>query len=138
MDAGSRPQTELWITYGGFIVAWFGFLFMIQWMNPPQRSFPAFIVVAFAVAAVCVIAAGFVMRKKLFAQSTELLRGDPHKAVSIWKAAHIMGFTFAMNVTIFGVALKFIGTSWLMPGIFFAVGLGFLVLWRPRSNLRPS
>jgi hypothetical protein len=43
-----------------------------------------------------------------------------------------------MNVTIFGVALKFIGTGWLVPGIFFAVGFGFLVLWGPRSNLRPS
>jgi len=39
-----------------------------------------------------------------------------------------------MNPTIFGVALKFIGASWLMPSILFAVGWGLLVVWRPRSN----
>jgi hypothetical protein len=138
LDARSRRQTEVWVTYGGYIVAWFCFLFMIQWMNPPQRNVSAFMVVAFAVAAVCAIAAGFVLRKKLFAQSTEVLRADPHKALRVWRAAHFIGFTCAMNVTIFGVALKFIGTGWLVPGIFFAVSLGFLVLWRPRSNLRPS
>jgi len=126
------------VTYSGYIIAWFCFLFIIQWMNPPQRNVSALIVVVFAVAAVCAIAAGFVMRKKLFAQSTEALRGDPHKALSGWKAAHIIGFTCAMNVTIFGVALKFLGTDWLVSGILFAVGLGFLALWRPRSNLRPS
>jgi hypothetical protein len=92
----------------------------------------ALLFAAFAVAAVVAIAVGFVMRKKFLAQSREIFRGDPHEALSGWKLAHFIGFGCAMSVTIFGVALKFIGTGWLVPGVFFAVGLGFLLLWRPR------
>jgi hypothetical protein len=73
-----------------------------------------------------------------FPVGPRLLRGDPNKALSGWKAAYFIGFSCAMSVTIFSVALKFLGTDWLVFGIFFAVGLGFLALWRPRSNLRPS
>ena len=138
MDTTSRAQTEVWVIYGGHIVAWFCFLLMIYMINPPQRTVSVLVLVAFAVAAVYPIATGFVMRKKFFAQSAEVFRADPHMALSRWKAAHFIGFSCAMSVTIFGVALKFIGTGWSVPGIFFAVGLGFLVLWRPGSHLRPS
>jgi hypothetical protein len=138
LDPRSKTQTEVRAVYSGHIVAWLCFLFMIHTMNPPQRNVSAFVLVAFAVAAVYAIAVGFVMRKKIFAQSTEVLRDDPQKALRRWKAAHFIGFSSAMSVTIFGVGLKFIGTSWLVPGILFTVGLGLLVLWRPLSILHPS
>jgi putative Mn2+ efflux pump MntP len=131
-------QTELWISYGGFIVAWFCFFFVIQMMKPARRNVSSLVFVVFAAAAVYAITVGLVMRKKLFAQSAEALSSDPRKAFNQWRAANVIGFTCAMNPTIFGVALKFVGASWLMPGILFAVGLGFLVLWRPRSDLRLS
>ena len=134
LDARSRMQTELWINYGGFIVAWFCFFFMIQMMKPARRHVSLLVFVAFAAAAVYAITAGFVMRKKFFAQSAKAPPADPQKALGHWRAANIIGFTCAMNPTIFGVALKFIGASWLVPSILFAVGLGLLVLWRPRSN----
>jgi hypothetical protein len=63
LDARSRLQTEVWVTYSGFIVAWFCFLFMIQLMNPRQRNVSPLVFVAFT-AAVYAIAVGFVMRKK--------------------------------------------------------------------------
>jgi hypothetical protein len=103
--------------------------------EPQSGSVSPLVLVAFAAAPVWLIAMGFVMRKKFFAQSAEALCADPQKALNRWRAANLIGFTFAMNPTVFGVALKFFGTSWLVSGIFFAVGLGLLVLWRPRSNL---
>jgi putative Mn2+ efflux pump MntP len=135
LDARSKALIELRVTYSGHIVAWFSFLFMIHAMNPPQRTVSALVLVAFAVAAVYAIAVGFVMRKKFFTQSTEVFRDDPQKALNRWKVAHFFGFSCATSVTVFGVAMKFLGAGWLVPGIFFAVGLAFLVLWRPRSNL---
>jgi hypothetical protein len=134
LEARSRMQTELWISYGGFIVAWFCFLFVIQMLKPARRNVSSLVFVAFAAAAVWAIATGFATRKKLFAQSADALPGDPQKALNRWRAANFIGFSCAMNPTIFGVALKFIGASWLVPSILFAVGLGLLVLWRPCSN----
>jgi hypothetical protein len=121
-------QTKVRVTYGGYIGAWCSFLFMIHFMNPAPRRVSPVVFAGFAVAAVYAVAVGLVMRKKFFAKSAEALRSDPRKAFNQWEAAN-------MNPTIFGVALKFIGASWLVPGILFAIGLGFLVLWRPRSNL---
>jgi hypothetical protein len=127
-------QTELWIGYGGFIVAWFSFFFVIEMMKPTRHNVSSLVFVAFAVAAVYAITVGFVMRKKLFAQSAKALPADPQKALGRWRTANIIGFSCAMNPTILGVALKLLGASWSVPGIFFAVSLVFLVLWRPRSN----
>jgi hypothetical protein len=134
LEAGSRMQTELRMVYGSFIGAWFCFPYMIHMMNPARRNVSSPVFVAFAAATVYAITAGFAMRKKFFAQSAEALPSDPRKAFDKWKTANIIGFTSAMNPTIFGAALKFIGASWLIPSILFAVGLGLLVLWRPRSN----
>ena len=104
-------------------------------MNPPQRTVSALVLAAFAAAAGYAIVSGFLMRRKFLAPSTEALRDDTSKAVSRWKAAHFIGFSCAMSVTIFGVALRFLGTGWLVAGIFFAVGLGLLVLWRPQRSV---
>ena len=134
MEARSRTQIELWISYGGFIVAWFWFFLVIEMMKPARRNVSSLVFVAFAVAAVYAITVGFVMRKKLFAQSAKALPADPQKALGRWRAANIIGFSCAINPTILGVVLKFLGASWSVPGIFFAVSLVFLMLWRPRSN----
>ena len=135
MDARSKLQTEVWVIYSGFIVAWFCFFFMIQMIKPARRNVSSLVIIASATAAVYAITVGFVMRKRFFAQSAKALPSDPRKTFNQWRAANIFGFTCAVNPTIFGVVLKLLGASWLVPGILFAVGLGLLVLWRPRSNL---
>jgi hypothetical protein len=106
---------------------------MVHEMNLPHRSVSPWVLVAFVFAAVCAVAAGFVMRKKLFALSTESLPGDPSKALRLWRGAHFISFSNAMSITILGVALRFLGTSWSVPGVLFGLSLGFLLLWRPRQ-----
>jgi hypothetical protein len=133
LDAIARTQTEIKLAYRGFILAWFCFLFMVHEMNLPHRSVSSWVLVAFVFAAVCAAAAGFVMRKKLFALSTESLPGDPSKVLRLWRGAHFISFSNAMSLTILGVALRFLGTSWLVPGVLFGLSLGFLLLWRPRQ-----
>jgi hypothetical protein len=141
LDAIST-QTEIKLAYRGFILAWFCFIFMVHEMNLPYRSISAWVLLAFAFAALCVMASGFVMRKKLFAQSAESLPGDLGKAIRHWRGAHFIGFSFAMNLTIFGAVLKFLGSSWYVAGIFFGLSLGLLLLWKPReltlSNRQPA
>ena len=133
MDATSKTRTGIRLVYVGYIVAWFCFLFLVRSMNPFHRNVSSWVLVAFVAAAVYAVVVGFVMRTRLFRKSTEALPGDLRKALGFWRAAHIMGFTCAMNVCIFGFVLKFLGSSWLVPGIFFGFSLGFLLLWRPRQ-----
>ena len=141
LDVKSRTQTETKLTYSGFILSWFCFLFFVYKVNSPRRTISAIALVAFCLAAVYVIVIGFVMRKKLFKQSTETISGNPEKALHLWKAANVVGWCCAMNLNVFGVVLKFLGGSWLVLGIFFVMSLGFLLLWRPRplpvNGVRP-
>jgi hypothetical protein len=106
---------------------------MIHTVHPPDRSVSPWVVVASVVAATYALGTGFVMRKKFFRQSTEAFPGDLQKALNLWRVAHISGFTCAMNLTIFAVMLRFLGSSLLVPGIFLGLSLMFLVLWRPRQ-----
>jgi hypothetical protein len=87
----------------------------------------------FVFATVYAVFAGFALQKKLFRQSTEALPHDLRRALSLWRGAHFIGFSLVMSITIWGVILKYLGSSWLVAGVFFGLSLVFLVLWRPRQ-----
>jgi hypothetical protein len=130
-------QLDLKVVYAAFIVAWFCIPFMVHEMNFPQHDVSVWISVALTVAASCAVVAGFVMRKKFFKLSAEALLRDPNKARSHWRAANVIGFNCALSVTVYGAALKLLGSGWLVPGIFFCVSLCLLLLWRP-NPLEPN
>jgi hypothetical protein len=132
LDATSKTQTEVKLFYNGIIVAWFGFLFVGYKTTPPHRNVSALVLVAFCLAAGFAIVIGFILRKKLFKQSTDALSGNPRKALYFWRGGNLIGWCCAIDLAIFGVALKFLGSSSLVLGVFLAVSLGFLLLWRPR------
>jgi hypothetical protein len=112
-------------------------------MNRPLHSVSSWVLSGLIFVAVYAVIAGFLMRKKFFRQSAEARSVDDlPKALKFWKLAHIIGFCFAMDLALFGSVLKFLGRSWLVPGIFFSLSLGFLLLWRPRqlaqSGVQPA
>jgi hypothetical protein len=132
-DPISKTQTEIELAHVGFLVAWFCSIFMVHKMNLPNRSVSSWILVAFVLATVYAIIAGFTLRKRFFRQSAEALPSSVRKAVGLWRGAHSIGFTFAMSIAIWGVVLKFLGSNWYQAGTFFGVSLGLLLLWRPRQ-----
>ena len=132
MDPTSKTQSQIQLLYIAFVGS-FCFPFMIHTVNPPDRSVSPWVLVASVVVATYAVGTGFVMRKKFFRKSTEALPSDLHKALNLWRVAHIFGFTCAMNLTVFAAVLRFLGSSLLVPGIFFGLSLMFLVLSRPRQ-----
>jgi len=142
MDAISRKQVEVKLTYRGFILAWFCFLFMVYKMNLPVHDVSARAFVALCVLAAAAIVLGFVMRRRFFKLATDTLPHDPLKASQLWRGANFISFCCAINSTIFGAVLKILGSGWLVSGILFGVSLGVLVLWRPRqlvvSGVQPA
>lgn len=141
-DPISKTQTEIELAHVGFILAWFCLLFMAHKMNPPHRNVSTWVLVVVSVASVYVVVAGFVMRKKFFKMSSEALPSDARKATKLWRSANSISFCCALNPPIYGLVLKILGSDWLVPGILFGLGLGFLLLWRPRqlavSDVQPA
>ena len=133
MDSTSRTQTEVKTLHLSFILSWCCLLFMVYKMNLPHRGVSPLVLPLFVLLAVCVVASGSRVRRQLFARSTQSLRDDAGKALGLWRGANVVGFTHAMSLSILGAVLKFLGTSWLVAGVFFSAGLGLLVLWRPHQ-----
>src|SRR5579859_740150 len=126
-------QTEVEWVYRGFILAWFCFLFIVYKMKLFPRHISVWVFVAVCILAVCAILVGFVMRRRFFKLTTEALPHDPRKASQFWRSANFISFCCAINPTLCGVVLKILGSGWLAPGLLFGLGLGFLLLWRPRQ-----
>jgi hypothetical protein len=126
-------QTEVEWVHRGFILAWFCFLFMVYKMKLSLRDISARVFVGACILTVCAILVGFVMRRRLFKLASEALPHDPCKASQFWRSANFISFCCAINPTIYGVVLKILGSGWLVPGLLFGLGLGFLLLWRPRQ-----
>jgi hypothetical protein len=141
-NAISGTQTEIELAHVGFVFSWFCLLFMVHKMNLPLRAVPAPAFVVLCIFAASAIVACFVMRRRLFKMTTEALPDDPRKASQFWRSANLGSFVCAMNPAICGVVLKILGSGWLVPGMLFGVGLGFLLLWRPRqlavSDVQPA
>lgn len=132
-DTVAKTQTEIELVHISFLGAWFCLLFMVHSMNPPVRSVSVWVLAAIVLASVYVVLVGFVTRKRIFKRSSEALPGELSAALKFWKSAQVIGFCFAMNLALFGFALKFLGSNWLVPGILFGLSLVFLVLWGPRQ-----
>jgi hypothetical protein len=132
-DPISKTQTEVELSYVGFIVSWFCFLFVVHKMNLPLRNVSARVFVAFCIFAASAIVVGFMMRSRFFKLSAEALPHDPRKAGHFWRGANFISFCCAINPAIYGVVLKILGSSWYVAGVFFGLSLVFLALWRPRE-----
>lgn len=133
MDAISKTQNEIKFVYAAFVGSWFCFLFMLHNMNRPLRSISPWLWGGLVFAGAYSVSIGFVVRRRFFKRSAEVFSLDLPKALKFWKTAHFFSFCVAIDLALFGFALKFLGSTWLVPGIFFALSLGLLWLWRPRQ-----
>jgi hypothetical protein len=133
LDATSRTQTIIKFAYAGFIGAWFCLIFIMANMNLSHRGVSFWVLVASVFWAAYAIFTGFILRKKFFRRSTEVLSSDLSKALAFWRTAHFIGFCCAMNLTLPGVILKVLGSGWTVAWIFLGLSLIFLLLWRPRQ-----
>jgi hypothetical protein len=120
--------------YGCYLFSWFEIIYMIHIMNRPQRNVSAWIPTAFVLSSVYVIILGFKLRKRLFKKSAEKFPSDAPKALALWKGAQYIGFTYASCISLFGAVLKFLGSNWYLPGIFFGLSLSLLLFWAPRQR----
>jgi hypothetical protein len=132
LDSKPKAERKMWVVFGAHVFAWFSYGFMLRLLDTPTRHVSSWVPLGLAAGAVYSIVVGLVMRRKFFAVPTDGVAVDSSRVLNRWRVGNFTGFACATTITLLGFALKILGSTWLLPGIFFGVGLGFLLLWRPR------
>jgi F0F1-type ATP synthase membrane subunit c/vacuolar-type H+-ATPase subunit K len=125
----------------GLLFAAFAYLVLPLYVRPPDLKPPDFVfVLALGVVALSAMGAGIFIRARLVQPASERLRSNPEdaEAAKRWRTGVILSLVFCETVALFGFSLRFIGGSWNVCGVFYAVGIFFLLAWTPRLELPPT
>jgi len=111
---------------------------IVQQISTQPPSFA--MIIAFGVVGLSVWAGGIFFRARFVQPASESLRENPddNAAAGRWRTGVIVSLSFCENLVLFGLVLRFSGASWNVCGVFYAVGIFFLLSWRPRLELPPS
>jgi hypothetical protein len=117
----AKTNKEVRLLHFVFLLTWFLFILCIQVAKPQARTVQPTILYALAIVGIMDVAGGVALRKKRVGAPMEVLRCEPENGVALaqWRGGNIFSFAQAETVTLFGVALKFLGASWSVAGIFF-------------------
>jgi hypothetical protein len=141
MSGAQKTLQAMRIIHFGFLGAAVAYLFLALAYSPPVRQ-TSLQVVPLAMGIVSLSALGVAMffRSRMVQPASELLRNNPEDKITIarWRGGVILSLVFCESVVLFGVLLKFIGNSWSVCGIFYAVGIFFMLAWWPRLELPPG
>jgi nitrate/nitrite transporter NarK len=68
------------------------------------------------------------------------LRDNPEDgaAVGRWRAGILLSLVFSEALVLSGMMLRLVGASWNIYGVFYATGIFFLLVCKPRLELPPS
>ena len=137
MASLAKTYKELRFFHFMFVRTWFLFILCIQVVKPQARTVQPMIFYALAIVVIMDMALGVALRKKRVDAPIEVLRREPENggALAQWRAGNIFSFAQAETVTLFGVALKFLGANWSFAGIFSLLGLVLMLLWTPRLDV---
>jgi len=122
-----------------FCVTWVLFIVVVNLSQFPSPQFPPPPIAPYILAFVSIlgIAAGVVIRMKLLAPAAESLRTNDSDPVTWqrWFNGNVFSFAGAEMVSLCGIMARFLGFPWSIAGVFFAIGLVVLLLWRPKLDL---
>jgi len=112
------------------------FLISLPAVHPPTTV----LILAFGVVSFSALAAGFFIRSRLVQAASEALHSNPEDsaAAARWRTGVILSLVFCETVLLFGFTLRILGGSWNVCGVFYGVGIFFLLAWTPRLELPPS
>ena len=105
-----------------------------------KPAFPPVFPLALGILSLCVLGLAMFFRARRIQPASELLQNNPEDkaAISLWRGGVILSLVFCECVVLFGVTLKLLGMPWSVCGIFYAVGIFFMLAWWPRLELPPS
>ena len=144
MRTGLTPREEtiskVRLLHLTFITTIFLFVLAIEVSHFGEQPVSAQILVAIQYVTIIDILIGLMMRRKFMEAALEALKRTPEDANALlrWRNANIYSFVHAETVALFGVVLKFLGSSWRLAGPFFVIALLLLLWWTPRPKMLPT
>jgi hypothetical protein len=103
-----------------------------------QKSPHGFSVVylTLVLAAACIVGIGHFVRRRMIDSADRILSSEPNNgpALGLWIAAHVMSFAVADLVALFGLGLRFLGSTFFAVLLFYLGGLFLLWVFRPARS----
>jgi F0F1-type ATP synthase membrane subunit c/vacuolar-type H+-ATPase subunit K len=138
MTLAQKNLRSLRIIHIAFLFAAVAYL-AVPFLAPPSGSQPppAAVVIGISVVGFSTWAAGIFIRTRMVQPAEDVLRNNPEDAAAVgrWRMGVILSLVFCESVVLFGLALRFVGASWNVCGVFYGVGIFFLLAWTPRLEL---
>ena len=105
-----------------------------------RQETPPVVPLAMGIVALGVLVVASFYRSRMVQPASEIVRNNPEDKIAIgrWRGGVLLTLVFCESVVLFGLTLKFLHVSWSVCGIFYAVGIFFMLAWRPRLELPPK
>jgi hypothetical protein len=129
------------IIHIGFLGAAVAYLFLaLAYSSAVRQASPAVVPLAMGLVSLSALGVAMFYRSRMVQPASEQLRNNPDDKIAIgrWRGGVIVSLVFCESVVLFGFLLKLIGNSWSVCGIFYPVGIFFMLAWWPRLELPPS
>lgn len=125
---------QLRLVHGAFLFTWFMYVALVVYLRWPEKPLEMQIPLAMGFITLVLISTALKIRRLLVHMPAAALASQPQDAALLkkWRGGNVFSFAAGESIMLFGVVLKFLGAEWKIAGIFFAVGLLFLLLWTPR------
>jgi hypothetical protein len=141
MTAAQKTLQAMRIIHFGFLGAAVAYFFLALAYSPPVReTSPQVLPLVMGIVSLPALGVAMFYRSRMVQPASELLRNNPEDEITIgrWRGGVILSLAFCESVVLFGLLLKLIGNPWSVCGIFYAVGIFFMLAWWPRLELPPS
>jgi F0F1-type ATP synthase membrane subunit c/vacuolar-type H+-ATPase subunit K len=105
-----------------------------------RQETPPVVPLTMGIVSLAVLGVAWFYRSRMVQPASEIVRNNPEDKVAIgqWRGGVLLTLVLCETVVLFGLTLKFLKVSWIVCGIFYAVGMFFMLAWWPRLELPPG
>jgi hypothetical protein len=141
MSTAQKRLKGVRIIHAVFLFAAVVYLILpLRMIRVQSQAPPATFAWAIGFTAAAVLGFAIFRRLRLIQPANEALRNNPEDTAALqqWMRGTIISLVCCECVVLFGLSLRIAGVPWNICGIFYAVGILFLLAWTPKLDLPPE
>lgn len=131
MESAYKRATIIW---AALLVAAFMYVLLPELLHPTVRPMNSMIVIVIAFLAVTMIVVMMLFRKAMVEKSEAVLKTTPgdKAAMQRWMTGQLLTVTLAEAIVLYGLVLRFMGADRTEAIPFYVVGIGAMIVFRPK------